>query len=294
MEPSLTEQTRKHWSCGPHNLPVGGRPLVAGILNVTPDSFYDGGRYCDPDLAAERAFEMAAEGADLIDIGGQSSRPFSDPVTPEEELGRVAPVLDRLEGKIGVPVSIDTYDARVAQYAVFHGASIVNDITAMTCDPRMAPLVAREKVGVVLMHMRGTPKTMQTDTHYDDILHEVKSCLAEWVEVARNAGIPRDAIAIDPGIGFGKSPEGNLEILRRLTELKELGYPVLVGASRKSFIGNVLDVPEEDRLEGSLGAACAAVMNGADIVRVHDVRETVRAVGMVDAIRREGNESCRR
>ncbi|MCK4547849.1 MAG: dihydropteroate synthase [Candidatus Eisenbacteria sp.] len=284
----------RYLACGAYRLPLESRTLVAGVLNVTPDSFYDGGRYSETEAAVARAHEMVREGADLIDIGGQSSRPFSKPVTEEEELARIGPVLDRLQGRIDVPVSIDTCRSGVARYAISRGACIVNDITALTHDREMLPLVAGEGVAVVLMHMRGAPGIMQVDTRYDDLVGEVKSYLFERASAVSGAGLESARIVIDPGIGFGKSVEGNLELLRRLSELKELGYPVLVGASRKSFIGLLLGVPEEERLEGSLGAAAAAVMNGADVVRVHDVKQTVQAIRVVDAIRREESKSCLR
>lgn len=274
-------------------LPLGERTLVVGILNVTPDSFYDGGRYLDPDRAAGRVREMVEEGADLIDVGGQSSRPYSEPVSAEEELARVKPVLDRLEGSLEVPLSIDTCNAEVARYAISRGACVVNDITALTGDPEMLPLAVEEGVALILMHMRGSPKTMQTNTDYVDVFSEVRSYLAERASAAEAAGVRRERIVLDPGIGFGKSVEGNLTLLGRLEELRELGYPILVGPSRKSFIGHLLGVPEEERLEGSLGAAVAAAMNGADLIRAHDVRETARALRVADAIGRGGNGTCR-
>lgn len=287
------EASIRAFRCGNRVLSIGERTLVMGVLNVTPDSFYDGGRYQDPDAALAGVREMVDAGADVIDIGGQSVRPSSDPVSVEEELARVKPVLDRLESRIEVPVSIDTYHSQVARYAISKGACIVNDVTALTWDAEMLPLVAGEGVGVVLMHMRGKPKTMQSDTHYDDVVDEVRSFLRERAGAVGAAGIDRDRIAVDPGIGFGKSVGGNLLLLRRLCELRDLGFPVLVGASRKTFIGRLLELPEEERLEGSLGAAAAAAMYGADVVRVHDVRETVRMLSIVDAIRRGEDGTCR-
>jgi dihydropteroate synthase len=261
-----------------------------GILNVTPDSFYDGGRYLDPDAARARARRMAEEGADILDVGGQSTRPFSNPVTPEEEMARVVPVLEGLAAEVGLPLSIDTSNARVAERAIELGATILNDVTALTADPGMASLAARTGVGVVLMHMRGTPETMQKSTDYADVTGEVKAYLAGRAAAAEAAGIRPGALVVDPGIGFGKSVPGNLELLRRLPEIAGLGYPVLVGASRKSFIGRLGDLAEGERLEGSLGAAAVAAMNGASIVRVHDVRETVRMLRVVDAVHRGGGE----
>jgi len=271
---------------GDESLPVGKRTLVMGILNATPDSFYDGGRYAGVQAAVERVHRMVEEGADIIDLGGQSARPFSEPVSTEEELSRVGPILDELESALRIPISIDTCDADVARYAISRGAAIVNDITALTADPEMLPLVAASGVAVILMHMRGTPKTMQADTRYADLVGEVRAYLAERAGAVRDSGVAPDRIAVDPGIGFGKSVAGNLALLSRLDEFRSLGYPVLVGPSRKSFIGKLLDLPGDERLEGSLGAAAAAALNGADILRVHDVRETVRALRIVDAIRR--------
>jgi len=284
--------SRRVLTCGDRALPLGERTLVVGVLNVTPDSFYDGGRYLDPDAAVVRARQMVEDGADVIDIGGQSSRPFSDPVSREEELDRVRPVLEQLDGTIDVPLSIDTSDVEVARVAVSHGACIINDISALTHDPDMLPLAAGEGAAVVLMHMRGSPKTMQAATRYDDLLVEVKAFLARRAEAVVAGGVRPESVVVDPGIGFGKSVEGNLALLAGLRNLGELGYPVLVGASRKSFIGRLSDLPEDDRLEGSLGAAAAAVLNGADILRVHDVRETVRMLQVVDAVRRGGDDRC--
>ncbi|HAF70698.1 MAG: Dihydropteroate synthase [Acetothermia bacterium 64_32] len=263
-----------------------GRVLIMGILNVTPDSFSDGGRFLSPDAAVERALVMEGEGADIIDIGGESSRPGAEPVSVEEELGRVLPVLERLRGRLRIPISIDTTKAEVAEAALRAGASIVNDISALRFDPAMAPLVAEFGAGLVLMHMLGTPKTMQQSPHYDDVVREVRGFLAERAQYAQSQGIPREAIAVDPGIGFGKTVEHNLELLRRLPELVELGFPVLVGPSRKSFIGAILDLPVEERLEGTLAACAVAVVRGADILRVHDVRQVRRAADLAWHLRR--------
>ncbi|MBC7097612.1 dihydropteroate synthase [Candidatus Bipolaricaulota bacterium] len=263
-----------------------GRVLIMGILNVTPDSFSDGGRFLSPDAAVERALVMEGEGADIIDIGGESSRPGAEPVSVEEELGRVLPVLERLRGRLRIPISIDTTKAEVAEAALRAGACIVNDISALRFDPAMAPLVAEFGAGLVLMHMLGTPKTMQQSPHYDDVVREVRGFLAERAQYAQSQGIPREAIAVDPGIGFGKTVEHNLELLRRLPELVELGFPVLVGPSRKSFIGALLGLPVEERLEGTLAACAVAVVRGADILRVHDVRQVRRAADLAWHLRR--------
>lgn len=229
---------------------------------------------------------MADEGADFLDVGGESSRPGSEPVQAAEELRRILPVIEGLAAKIGIPISVDTWKAEVARKALEAGASIVNDITAMTADPAMVGVAAEYAEGIVLMHMKGTPKTMQNDPHYDDVVAEVTTFLARRADEAKRAGIRQ--ILVDPGIGFGKTAKHNLELLRRLKELCGLGYPVLVGPSRKSFIGAVLDLPPEDRLEGTAGAVAVSIMNGAAVVRVHDVREMVRVARIVDAIRHHG------
>ena len=264
-----------------------GRVLIMGILNVTPDSFSDGGRFLSPDAAVKRALIMEKEGADIIDVGGESARPGADPVPVEEELRRVLPVLERLRGKLRIPISIDTTKAEVAEAALRAGASIVNDISALRFDPAMASVVAEFGAGLVLMHMLGTPKTMQQAPHYEDVVREVREFLAERALYAQSQGIPREAIAVDPGIGFGKTVEHNLELLRRLPELVELGFPVLVGPSRKSFIGAILGLGVEERLEGTLAACAVAVVRGADILRVHDVREVRRAADLALHLRRE-------
>ncbi len=266
---------------------LGDRTLVMGILNCTPDSFADGGRWIDPERAAARCEEIAAEGADWIDIGGESSRPGAEPVDPEEEWRRVRPAL-RAARRLApaLAVSIDTTKAEVARRALDEGAVIVNDISALRFDPEMAGLCARTEAAVVLMHLRGEPRTMQVAPCYADAATEVPIELQIAAIGARAAGIAPDHLLLDPGIGFGKTAEHNLEILRALPRLCAAGYPVLVGASRKSLIGRVLGSPVEERLEGSLAIAVAAVLAGAHVVRVHDVRATVRAVRVADAILR--------
>lgn len=262
------------------------RPHVMGVVNVTPDSFSDGGDYLEADAAVDRAIRMVEEGADILDLGGESSRPGAEPIPEEEELQRILPVLERLVRRVGVPLSVDTYRSGVARRAVEAGASLINDISGLSFDPALAGVAAEGEVPLVLMHMRGTPKTMQTDTRYDDLVGEVHRSLRHSVERAEAAGVARERIVVDPGIGFGKSAEGNLVLLKRLGELRSLGCPILVGASRKTFIGRILDIPQpKDRLEGSLAAAVIAVWNGAHIVRAHDVKETRRAVDLAWAIR---------
>ena len=262
------------------------RTAVMAVLNVTPDSFYDGGRHFDSGRAIADGLAMAQSGADVIDIGGDSSRPGAESVSEADELARVIPVIQGLRRQSVLPLSIDTCKACVARAALDAGADIVNDISALGFDPAMAALVAHEKVPAVLMHMRGTPRTMQADPQYTDVVREVRDFLAERLYDAMDAGIDAESIVLDPGIGFGKTLEHNLQLLRGLPALAALGQPLLVGVSRKAFIGKILDgLGAEQRLEGSLAAAVAAVLGGANIVRVHDVVETCRAVRVADALR---------
>ncbi|MEW5936500.1 MAG: dihydropteroate synthase [Candidatus Thermoplasmatota archaeon] len=262
------------------DLELGARPLVMGAVNVTPDSFYDGGRYLDPQVAVSHALSLVSQGADILDIGGESSRPGAQPVPVAEEIRRTLPVVDALHEHL---ISIDTCKPEVAERAIDAGAAIINDITALH-SPKMTELAAEKQVGVVLMHMQGTPQIMQVSPRYEDVVEEIAGFLAERADAARSAGIEKERIILDPGIGFGKTAEHNLEILRRLREFRSLGYPLLVGVSRKAFIGKVLDLPIEERLEGTLGAVAAAVMNGAEILRVHDVRECRRAALVAHAV----------
>lgn len=261
-----------------------GEPRVMGILNATPDSFFPGSRSGRVDDAVRRAAAMIEDGAAILDVGGESSRPGAAPVGADEESRRVVPVIEAIRARWDVPLSVDTVKPEVARRAVEAGADVVNDITALG-DPAMADVAVGSGAAVVLMHMRGTPRTMQRDTSYDDVTGEVLAYLLEAAESARAAGISDGKIVLDPGIGFGKDAAGNLELLRRLPELVAAGMPVLVGASRKAFIGAVLDLPVDDRLEGSLAVAALAAWAGARLIRVHDVRETVRVVRMVQAVR---------
>jgi dihydropteroate synthase len=261
--------TVKAWELSRRTLSLE-RPLVMGILNVTPDSFSDGNRFFTLDGAVERALELEREGADIIDIGGESTRPHAPAVDLAEELRRVVPVIEALAGRLKVPISVDTYKAEVARAACAAGAEIVNDVSGLRFDPAMAQTVAGADAGVVIMHTRGTPEEMQADTRYDDLIGEVKRYLWDSLALAREAGIRASRIAIDPGIGFGKSVQGNLELIRRLSEFQDLGCPILVGPSRKSFIGTVLG-SGKDRLFGTAAAVAVSVLNGASIVRVHDV-----------------------
>jgi dihydropteroate synthase len=256
---------------------------IMGILNVTSDSFSDGGLYLRPTAAFDHAMEMVEEGADIIDVGGQSSRPGSHPIPESEEMSRILPVIERIHESWNGPISVDTYRARVAEEALKAGASLVNDITAMTAEPAIAEIIARFDAACVLMHMQGTPQTMQHHPSYDDLMGEIAFFLRAAIERARGAGVGDDQIVVDPGLGFGKTTEHNLSILRHLPELEVLGRPILVGASRKSFIGKVLDLPLEDRLEGTLATAAYAVAQGARILRVHEVRSVLRTARMVEA-----------
>jgi len=261
------------------------RTAVMGIVNVTPDSFSDGGKYFSSDRAVAHGEQMARDGADLIDVGGESTRPGARPVTAEDELDRVIPVIRGLRRRLSIPISIDTTKSCVARAALDEGADLINDISALGFDPAMASVVAAEKVPVVLMHMQGTPRTMQQSPVYEDVVEEVKSYLQDRVRFAVEAGVEAGRIVVDPGIGFGKNLAHNLALLRGLSALAALGRPLLVGTSRKTFIGKILDAGPEDRLEGSLAAAVAAVLAGANIVRVHDVKEAARAVRIGDALR---------
>lgn len=263
------------------------RTLIMGILNVTPDSFYDGGRYQDTAAAVEQARKMVAEGADILDIGGESSRPGSEPVSAEEELERVLPVIERVRELTDIPLSVDTWKASVARTALRAGVDLVNDISSFRFDPEMPATLAEFGAGIVLMHMRGSPKTMQQLPPSPDILAEIRADIERALELASNHQIPRDRIVLDPGIGFGKSLQDNLRILNRLDFLRDFSLPVLVGTSRKSFLGKILGVPEEERLWGTAASTALAVARGADIIRVHDVREMGMVAQVAEAIRRE-------
>jgi dihydropteroate synthase len=256
---------------------------LMGILNVTPDSFSDGGLYLDAGAAVAHGREMAAEGADLIDVGGESTRPRAPEVPAEEELRRTEPVVEGLCAA-GIAVSIDTSKAAVAQAALDAGASMVNDVTALRGDPELARLCAERGCEVVLMHMQGTPRTMQADPTYDDVVDDVRAFLAGRIEEAVSAGVAEDRIWIDPGIGFGKTVEHNAELLRRLGELRDLGRPIVIGTSRKSFLGKLTGREVGDRIGGSIASSVLAMRAGAELLRVHDVRETAQAVKVAEAI----------
>lgn len=258
-----------------------------GILNVTPDSFSDGGRHFDKASAIRRAYEMVEEGADIIDVGGESTRPGSEPVPLQEEIDRTIPVIEEISKKIKVPVSIDTYKAEVARRALDAGASIVNDISGLRFDPEMPKVVSQYKVPVVIMHIKGTPKDMQANPIYEALIPEIMDYFRESIRLAVESGITEDKIIIDPGIGFGKTFDHNLEIIKNLREFTLLEKPLLVGVSRKAFIGKILgDAPVSERLEGSEAAAAISILNGANIIRVHDVKEMKKVALVADAIKR--------
>jgi len=261
------------------------RTLIMGIINVTPDSFSDGGQRYDAAKAVADGVAMFKSGADIVDIGGESSRPGATPVSEDEELARVLPVVRGLRKESDAPISIDTSKSNVARAALDAGADIVNDISALRFDPAMVVMIAAEKVPVVLMHMQGTPRTMQREPKYEDVVREVRDFLAAQLYAAMDAGIAQEMIVIDPGIGFGKTLEHNLQLLRGLPMIAALGQPVLVGASRKAFIGRILDAEPPNRLEGSLETAVVSVLGGANIIRAHDVSETAKAIKIADAIR---------
>ncbi len=260
------------------------RTHIMGVLNTTPDSFSDGGKFLKLDEAIRQGMKMVQEGADIIDVGGESTRPGSDPLTLKEELSRVIPVIESLSQRTDVPVSIDTYKAEVARRALDAGAQMINDISALRFDPEMKKVAKEFDVPMVLMHIKGTPKNMQKDPFYQDVIGEITEYLKKSIKMAQDAGADREKIIVDPGIGFGKRLEDNLNILKNLKKFSILECPVLIGCSRKSFIGRILDLPVEERLEGSLAALAVAIMNGANIVRVHDVKESRRVVRLVDAI----------
>jgi len=268
-----------------HVLPAGERTCIMGILNVTPDSFSDGGSYLDTAKALDRAVRMEAEGADMIDIGGESSRPGARRITAEEELGRVLPVIKAVAESVSVPVSIDTYKSEVARQCLSAGASVVNDITALRGDPKMAATAAEFDAGIILMHMRGNPEDMQDDPFYYDVMEEIRSYLEASIDIAHEAGIDPGKIMIDPGIGFGKALEHNVSIIRDLGFLADLGKPIMLGTSRKSFLGAITGKDVSGRIFGTAASCALAVLNGAAIIRVHDVDQMRDVARVADAIK---------
>ena len=284
MNESLT------WRAGDHTLRFDDRTLVMGVINVTPDSFSDGGRFLDPERAVGAGIVMSTEGADLLDVGGESTRPGAIAVSPDEELDRVVPVIKRLAAELpGLPISADTRKATVAEAAIDAGATIVNDVSAGR-DPRMFEVVGASGVGMVLMHMRGDPDTMATMTEYVDVVQDVKEALRAWIGAAIEAGVTEDRLAVDPGLGFAKTADQSLTLMREIGRFAELGRPVVAGPSRKSFIGRATGTEVDDRVEGTAGAVAWLAAHGAHVVRVHDVRQMIRVVRMVDAIRRPSIE----
>lgn len=280
-------------NCGSRILELGRRTLIMGTVNVTPDSFSDGGHFFSQDRAVAQAMQLAEEGADILDIGGESTRPFSKPVSKSEELDRVLPVIASLANHVAVPISIDTTKASVAQQAVAAGATMINDVSALRMDPEMAATAARCRVPLILMHMKGTPKTMQVDPVYNDLTTDIMTFLSDAIDRAVAAGVARSAIIIDPGIGFGKTIHHNLQIIRRLDRFHDLNAPLLVGPSRKMFIRQLLKHPDEKDIDplsvevarGTQAAVAAAAMLGAHMVRVHDVARTRATLSIVNAIR---------
>ncbi|MGA6926596.1 MAG: dihydropteroate synthase [Desulfosarcina sp.] len=280
-------------TCGPHTLAIGHRTLIMGIVNVTPDSFSDGGHFYSCDRAVTQAMRLVEEGADILDIGGESTRPFSDPVSRAEESDRVLPVIEGLAGRVAVPISIDTTKASVARQAVAAGATLINDVSALRVDPEMAETAAQCRVPLVLMHMKGNPKTMQVKPVYQDVFGEIGAFLADAMDRAVAAGVDRSTIILDPGIGFGKTIHHNLRLIHRLDRFHYLDAPLLVGPSRKMFIRRLLGPAPEKQIDplsretawGTQAVVAAAAMNGAQIVRVHDVARTRATLTLVDAIR---------
>ena len=275
---------------------LGERTLVMAVLNLTPDSFSDGGQFFSLDQAVARALEMERAGADVLDIGGESTRPGSSAIPAAEEISRVLPVISALRRRLKIPISIDTRKASVAEIALGAGAEIVNDISGLHYDPALADVTARQKAPIILMHMRGTPRTMQKKPFARDVLKDVRDGLRESVSVARNAGIAKSQIVLDPGIGFGKSHEQNYELIAKLAELEKLGFPLLVGTSRKGFIGATLarsgkPRPTDERIWGTAATVAASILNGAHIVRVHDVAAMVQVARVIDCVLDSRNSS---
>ncbi len=264
-----------------------GATRIMGVLNVTPDSFSDGGKYFDKRKAVLRAVRMAGEGAGIIDVGGESTRPGARDISAREEISRVIPVIEILSRKLDIPISIDTRKAEVARLAIEAGAKIINDVSGLKYDPDMAKVAAKSGAELIVMHMKGSPRDMQSSPRYKNLISEIKSALGESIEIALTAGVDKNKIIIDPGIGFGKTTSHNLEILNRLGEFKALGAPICIGVSRKSFIGKILGLDKtESRFAGTIAACVAAIMKGADILRVHDVKEIVEAAAITDRILR--------
>jgi dihydropteroate synthase len=291
IKETLKNISKTHYSirCQKRILPLGKRTLLMGVLNVTPDSFSDGGLFFDKEKAISHALRMVEGGADIIDIGGESTRPGSKPLELEEELRRVIPVIESLAKEVDVPLSIDTYKSTVAQRAIEAGAEIINDISGLHFDPSLAKVAAKNDTPLILMHIRGKPETMQKGVHYDSLFSDILQYLKESIQRAESTGLDSRQIIIDPGIGFGKTAEDNLLIIKNLYEFRILGKPILLGTSRKSFIGKILNTEVGDRLEGTLSSIAISVLNGAHIIRSHDVLQAKKAIAVADAIRLAGS-----
>ena len=282
---------------GKHRLDLGKRTCIMGVLNITPDSFSDGGKFFSLDVAVAQGYKLFEDGADILDIGGESTRPFSDPVSEEEEIRRVVPVIEKLSKRIPIPISIDTTKAGVAEQAIKAGASMINDVSSLRFDPKMASIAVDYAVPVILMHMLGNPKTMQIEPTYDDLIGEIKAFFENAIGQAENKGVSRSKIIIDPGIGFGKTVGHNLLLIQRLHEFKTLKVPIMIGTSRKAFIRNLLkdNTGEEINADaaivesGTQASVAAAILNGAHLVRVHNVANTLATVKITDAIKNARN-----
>jgi len=268
----------------PREIQCNERPLVMGILNVTPDSFYDGGKYYDIENAIAHALQMVEDGADIIDVGGESTRPFSELISVEDELKRIIPVIEHIRTHSDIAISIDTNKARVAREAHLAGADIVNDISGFTFDSDMAAVVAELNMYAIIMHIKGIPKDMQQNPRYEDVVSEIKTFFVERMAFAKKHGVEEERIILDPGIGFGKRVEDNLRIIKQLGDFKEFGRPILIGTSMKSFIGQITDSPLQERVDGTLASIAISAWNGANIVRVHDVKKAKKVMLLTSAI----------
>ncbi|NQT95593.1 MAG: dihydropteroate synthase [Candidatus Omnitrophica bacterium] len=275
---------KKILKLGQYRLDLSKKTLIMGVLNVTPDSFSDGGRYPSTRAACERALEMESEGADIIDIGGESTRPGSLAVPAEEEIKRVLPVLKGLKGKLRIPVSVDTKKSKVAEAVLKEGAAIINDVSGLRADKNIASLCAKYSAGLVIMHMKGNPRTMQKRPYYKDLLKEIKLFLKKSIDIAVTGGVQKNKIIIDPGIGFGKTLQHNLSLLKGIQFFRSIGFPVLIGLSRKSFMGKLLGLDLQDRLIPTACANAISVYNGADIIRAHDIKEAVITAKIAEAV----------
>jgi len=283
-------KTRYSIRCRKRTLMLGRRTLLMGVLNVTPDSFSDGGLFFDKEKAISHGLRMVEEGADIIDVGGESTRPGSKPLELEEELRRVIPVIELLAKRVDIPLSIDTYKSAVAKRAIEAGAEIINDISGLHFDPTLAQVAAKEDTPLILMHIRGIPETMQKNVHYDTLFSEILRYLRDSIQRAESAGLDPQQVIVDPGIGFGKKVEDNLLIIKNLHEFRILGKPILLGTSRKSFIGKILNADAGERLEGTISSTAIGVLNGAHIIRSHDVLQAKKAIAVADAIRLAGTK----